>query len=210
MEEVVNTTQENLELTEGLAQESKVDESEIMAELNRLKSTNNRLLEESKRHKQKAIENGQKLLEAEGKKDELISSLRQELEEKQRVMQEHEQYLIRQKIASAVAEKAKKYGCDDWDHLMVLGNNDLIEYDQESGQVKGVDLFFEEALKNDRFKKFFVRQDKVKTVNTIPGSPDIIDWKKNPLPYLMKLKKEGRNADYNNAIRELEKDGLLK
>ena len=183
----------------------------IKADLERLKSTNARLLEESKRYKQQKREVDLKLLEAEGKKDEIIATLQKELEEKQAILSEQKERDIQQRITNAVAQRAAKYGCEDWDHLMLLGKSDLIEFDEQTGDVKGVDLFFEDALRNERFKKFFLKMDKVKTHNKTPNaSPEMGDWKNDPLPYLMKLKKEKKMGEYAKAKKELEDLGLLK
>jgi hypothetical protein len=202
---------ENIENVENFNIENSISQKDIENEIERLRQTNNRLLEESKRHKAQKNEISQKLLEAEGKKDELISTLREQLEEKQRVLTEHEEYLIGQKIASKVSETAKKYNCEDWDQLMLLGNQDLIEYDEETGAVKGVETFFEDAMRNDRFKKFFIKNERVKTINSTPSHDGInSNWKENPLPHLMALKKAGKMSEYNNAVRELQNDGLLR
>lgn len=185
------------------------DVAMLKAELEKIKSTNNRLLEESKKYKQQKREVDLKLMEAEGKKDEIIQTLQKELEEKQTILSEKMQREIDLKITNAVAQRASKYGCEDWDHLMQLGKSDLIEYDENTGDVKGVDLFFEDAMRNDRFKKFFIKMDKVKTNNRVP-SMEAVDWKSDPLPYLRQLKKEKKFTEYNKAIQELEKSGLLK
>lgn len=197
--------------TPDIDQKVEIDIVSLKADLERLKSTNARLLEESKRYKTQKREVDMKLLEAEGKKDEIIQTLQKELEEKQAILSEQRERDIQQKITNAVAQRASKYGCEDWDHLMLLGKSDLIEYDDTTGDVKGVDLFFEDALKNDRFKKFFLKMDKVKTLNKTPtNSPELGDWKKDPLPYLRQLKKDKKMGEYLKAKKELEDSGLLK
>ena len=181
----------------------------LKAELERLKSTNSRLLEESKKYKQAKRDTDLKLLEAEGKKDEIIQTLQKELEEKASHLSNYEQEKINERIISEVARRAAQYGCDDWDHLLQLGKAELIEYDDETQEIKGIDNFFEDALKNDRFKKFFTKIEKVKTTNSVSFN-ESTNWKDDPLPYLRQLKKEGKIAEYNKAVQELEKSGLLR
>jgi rhamnose utilization protein RhaD (predicted bifunctional aldolase and dehydrogenase) len=205
---------ENLEQvkTEGEGQKSNdinEDISLIKAELDRLRATNSRLLEESKKYKQQKRETDLKLLDAEGKKDEIIKTLQEELEEKRNFISQHEQEKINDFIVSEIAKKAEKYGCEDWDHLIHLGNTDLIEFDEETNTVKGIDLFFEQAMNNERFKKFFTKIEKVKTNNSLPSMSQS-NWKDDPLPYLRQLKKEGKISEYNKAVQELEKSGLLR
>lgn len=182
----------------------------IKQELDRLKNTNSRLLEESKKYKQQKKEVDLKLLEAEGKKDEIIQTLQKELEEKQTILAEQKEIEVSQTIASEVARQAEKYGCDDWDHLLMLGNTDLIDYDEETGQVRGIDNFFEDCLGNPRFKKFFVKLDKVKPSNNIPSIQSNTDWKLNPAEKLYQLRKEKKFDEYNKLRSQLEKEGLLK
>jgi nucleotide-binding universal stress UspA family protein len=182
----------------------------IKQEIDRLKNTNSRLLEESKKYKQQKKEVDLKLLEAEGKKDEIIQTLQKELEEKQAILSEQKEIEVSQTIASEVARQAEKYGCDDWDHLLMLGNTDLIDYDEETGQVRGIDNFFEDCLGNPRFKKFFVKLDKVKPSNSIPSMQSNTDWKINPAEKLYQLRKEKKFDEYNKLRSQLEKEGLLK
>jgi hypothetical protein len=212
-EQTTNVVENETVNTESLGSETQEQTIEdvqlIKMELDRLKSTNSRLLEESKKYKTQKRETDLKLLEAEGKKDEIIQTLQRELEEKQEYLREAEERKVQEKITTEVAKRATKYGCDDWDHLLMLGNTDLIDYDEESGEVKGIDLFFEDAMRNERFRKFFMKSDKIKTNNKMP-SFEAIDWKSDPLPYLRKLKKEGNIQEYNKAVQELERLGLLK
>jgi hypothetical protein len=208
-EEVKTSTEESVGGVESEQTPQVDDLASIKAEIERLKQTNARLLDESKKYKNQKREVDLKLLEAEGKKDEIIKTLQSELEEKNSSIQKIEEERVRSLIISEVAKRAEKYGCEDWDHLLALGKSELIDYDRELGEVKGIDLFFEDALKNDRFKKFFTKIDKVKTTNSLPNN-DTVDWKSDPLPYLMKLKKEGKVSEYNKAILELERSGLLK
>lgn len=210
MGEEVNTSEEKKSSEVETEQLPQVDDlASIKAEIERLRQTNARLLDESKKYKNQKREVDLKLLEAEGKKDEIIKTLQSELEEKNSSIQKIEEERIRSLIVSEVAKRAEKYGCEDWDHLLALGKSELIDYDRELGEVKGIDLFFEDALKNERFKKFFTKIDKVKTTNMLP-SAEQSDWKNDPLPYLMKLKKEGKVSEYNRAVNELERSGLLK
>lgn len=131
---------------------------------------NARLLSESKKNKALAQELKSKLAKYEvQEKSQLEEQARfKELYEKEKGQRELLlKTVIKEKIKSSVADKALKAGCVSVDDLIKLGNSELLQYDEETLDVHGVDTFVEEAMKS---KPYLFKSTKTPTINAAtPG-----------------------------------------
>jgi len=171
-----------------------------------LEGTNSRLLEECKKHKSQKEKAQEDKLLSEGKKDEVIVNQRTKISEFEKKEEEGS-------IANAVALEARKRNCEDWDFVFNLADSDMVKYDSETGVVSGVKEFFDEAEKNDRFKKFFSDQKHIDTDNDPPGDPppkgpNAINYRESPLEYLKACKKISLE-EHSKAVIKLKKEGLI-
>ena len=131
---------------------------------------NARLLAESKKNKATAQELKQKLAKYEAAENAAMAEQQRfkELYEKaEAARQTLFKTVIKEKIKSSVADKALKAGCVDVDGLIKLGNSELLQYDEDSLEVHGVDTFVEEAMKS---KPYLFQSAKTPSINpTTPG-----------------------------------------
>jgi len=151
-----NEALENSELTPANADkkdELVLDElpqltaAELQDELEALRKTNSRLLDESKGNKTK-YQTGQKQLE-EFEKDRLkekedFKSLSEKLQEK---LDAQNVRVAKARIKEAVAAHAD--GCSDIEALLLLGNHKMLSYDEDAESVGGVEDFVR-AVKESR------------------------------------------------------------
>ena len=109
--------------------------------------THARVLEESKRNKIKAQELKTKLEEIE--KQTLLEKeeFKKLYETSEAKFQGLYKSLVKEKVKSTVSEIALKAGCVNVDDLLKLGNAELLQIDDETMMVSGVDSFVEEAKK---------------------------------------------------------------
>lgn len=108
---------------------------------------NARLLEESKKNKKAAQEYRTKLETLE--KERLTEQQRyKELYEKsEEKYQGLYKSLVKEKVRAAVATKAQAMGVVDIDAAMLLGNKELLQVEEDSLEVHGVDTFMDELKK---------------------------------------------------------------
>ena len=204
MSEEANAALENE--SEVTTEETKVIEEEqksiSIEEYNKLLATNNRLLDESKAHKKsrQRAEDAKKI--AEGKKDEVIESLRGRISNFE-AQEEDSQ------VAQALDAEAKKRGCPDWD-LMFNAVSNEVKYDRESGQVSGVTSFFDSCEADDRLnRKFFLKESTVKTDNVTPSvAGDNGSFKRGSIEYLSDLKSKDYTK-YTQELGRMTRDGQL-
>lgn len=109
------------------------------------RETHDRVLKESNKWKHRALAAEQKVesseretLESQAKWKELYEQTRTKYEEAQ-------QREVSLKLGNAVTKKASEVGCLNVDDLMSLGDTSLLNYDPETGEVHGVDMFVEQA-----------------------------------------------------------------
>ena len=174
------------------------------AEVEGLLATNQRLLNESKRNKERRKVAEERTLLAEGKKDELITSLKSQIEESR---QEKREYAIMQ----ALAEEGQKRNCPDWD-FMYNSTDSNIDFDFETGKVSGVGEYFDTCESNERLKKrFFERPAQIVTNNSTPTTNNNgpkFDYRIQPVEYLMDIKKT-QPEKYNTEVLRMQREGLI-
>jgi uncharacterized small protein (DUF1192 family) len=194
----------NTEENENVESES-IDE--LKARIAALEASKSRVEDESKKNKAQKQKLQEQLLIEQGKKDELIASLKEQVEaQRERNKQ--------RAILEAIALEAPNHNCEDWDFLYSLSDDSCIQYDEETERVSGVKDMFLKARENKRFSKFFSDSKQIETDNLPPGIPpknslETIDFKANPLHYLReatKISPEQRAL----AIKKLQREGLLK
>lgn len=124
-------------------------------------STHERVLNESKKFKDRALRAEQELenkkqkdLEAQGKWKELAEKERERADGLQTK-------LIRGNVSKAIERAAAKAGCIDPSALTKLGNGGLIQYDEDTEIVSGTEVFIEDA--KQKFGYLFQK----------PGTPTI-------------------------------------
>lgn len=182
-----------------------LDPAALAEELKRLRSTNERLLSENQQHKNRRKKAEEDKLLAEGKKDELIEQYKNEITELRTEKQTFH-------IAEAVAEEAKKRGCNRWDHLYRLTGGDGIKYDNDSGQVVGVEDFFNRYENDPEYDFYFQKVPAVKTENRTPSvDSGIVDYS-DEAAVLARLKKlrETDRGKYNQEVIMLKQKGILR
>jgi hypothetical protein len=178
---------------------------ELAQELQQLRSTNERLLNENKQHKAKRQMAEQDKLLAEGKKDELIKRLNDEVNS----FKAKEESLL---IADAVAREADRRGCKRWDQLYKLTDGEGIELDSDNGTVVGVKEFFDKYQNDPEYDIFFKNTPVVKTENRVPSKDASlidIDYRKNPTEYLYQVKKK-HPEKYAKECERLWQEGILR
>jgi hypothetical protein len=104
---------------------------------------NERLLKESKEWKAKAQQYEQQLKAEAEKKGDYKALYEAEAQRVAELAKRRKADVIKNSIESMAA----KAGCVDSDALLVLGNKELLQYDDENEKVYGVDAFIEEAKK---------------------------------------------------------------
>lgn len=142
-------------------------EQEVTTTQESASEVNARLLEESKQNKKLAREYKAKLEEVEKAKlqeQEKYKELWQKSEEKFKGLYKT---LITEKVKTAVADKASKAGAVDIDAIMVMGNKELLQVDEETLEVHGTDTYVEELKK---MKPYLFKTISTTQINsTTPG-----------------------------------------
>ena len=130
-------------------------------------ATNARVLAESKEYKKKYQATKARLEELEKSKlqeQNQYKELWQKSEEKYETLYKT---LVKEKVRSAVSEKAAKAGCVDVDALLKLGDAQLLQINKETLEIDGADVFVEEAKK---LKPYLFQPVKAPTINSAtPG-----------------------------------------
>lgn len=179
----------------------KKENLDVLEELERLRSTNQRLLEESRKYKERSKKSEEEKLLAEGKKDELIENLRKRNEDLRAD-------IVSKEITEAIRKEANKRNCSRWDHLLKLTDAEGIEYDEETGRIDGVKDFFDRCEADPDYSFYFSKNERVATeVRTPAAESASIDYRKDPIGYLDKMRKENR---YDEGVAVLRREGLLR
>ena len=181
--------------------------NELEEELQRLRNHNLKLVDESKRFRREKEKAYEEKLKAENNKDELLKL-------KDAKLEAYKKKEMSLNITSAIAEEAAKRGCEHWDFLFQTGDTSSINYDEETGDVAGVQDFFDLHQNNPKYSIYFAQGKEFKTNNAIPSVTLDAELKSNPLAFIKKLKAEAvQTGDYNKyqlAVSKLQKDGLLR
>jgi len=178
------------------------NDSVSLEEFAKLKASNDRLLEESKKWKSRTRKAEEEKLMAENNKDEIIRRQKQQLDE-------IDQRLMAKAISESVSKEAMKRNCKHWDHLLSVGNTDMLEYDPETEAVTGVREFFDYHENNEDYDIYFRKTEPVKTItDTQTTSAQSIDYKANPIGYLREVKKNSPEK-FNDEVRKLQSEGLI-
>lgn len=133
-----------------------------------------RLLNESKRYKEernalkKETAELRAKLEAREKAEQEQQGKYKELFEKSEAQRrEVIQKTAKVAIKAKISELATKKGCQSVDALLKLGNAELLEFDLDSGDVNGAELFIEDAMKSSPF--LFANQKQISVNASTPG-----------------------------------------
>jgi len=165
-----------------------------------LAATNNRLLEESKKHKRAKQKSEDEKLKIEGNKDVLISNMQSRIDD-------FEAKEDSEKVAGELSREAQKRGCPNWD-LMYNAVSSDVQINPDTGVVDGVEAFFDACEADERLKKqFFADPEQVKTDNSIPTNPVNL-YRTNPAAYLKKVRKDTPEK-YNETVAKMQRDGLI-
>lgn len=112
---------------------------------------NDRILKESKKYKSRwqeerarAQEYESKLKEIEQKKMEEQGKYRELADKYKAELETMRNNIVKDRVSNAIASACRDAGCEKPEAMMKLGNKSLLQYDDESGEVHGVDVFVEE------------------------------------------------------------------
>jgi len=129
--------------------------------------THTRVLEESRKYKQRMKDAEKRLeeierakLEEQGKHKEVAETYKQQLENQRQIN-------LKLAVRQAVSGPANRAGCIDLDDLLKLGDQAKIEYDPDTGEVYGADAFVE-AMKTNR-PYLFHQANKTVVNPAVPG-----------------------------------------
>ena len=167
--------------------------------------THKRVLQESKLFKERALKaesvlqkNEQVNLEEQGKFKELSERYKTKLETL-------EQREVETNLNNAVQQYATKAGCVNIESLMKLGDASLLQYDQKTGQVHGVELFIEDSQKNHPY--LFGSKSTPNINHGMPGG----DYKEKVLNAADISKLRGTDpVQYNKIMDQLGKDAAMR
>lgn len=134
---------------------------------NQASEVNARLLAESKKYKSAYQEAKQKLEEVEKSKLQEQSKYKELYEQTEEKYKTLYKSLVKEKVRTSVADVAAKAGCHDVEALLKLGNSELLQVDDESLKVDGVEAFVEDARKNKPYLFQSVKQASINSVT--PG-----------------------------------------
>lgn len=112
---------------------------------------NARLLAESKKHKALASELKTKLAKYEAAEKSALEQQSQFKDLYEKEKKDREALLktvVSDRIKASVAQEAAKHGCIDVDGLLKLGNKELLQYDEATLEVHGVDQYVEDTKKS--------------------------------------------------------------
>lgn len=128
---------------------------------------NERVLAESKKYKRQAQEYKQQLEAMANAKLQEEAKYKELWQQSEQKFQTLHKSLVKEKVKAAVADKASKAGAVDVDAVMKLGNPELLQVEEDTLEVHGVDSFVDELRKA---KPYLFQTAKAPTINaTTPG-----------------------------------------
>lgn len=137
-----------------------------LRDLKRIQDERNSLIAQQQRYEEEK-------LQAEGKKDEVISNLRKQLDDHKRQMELRDQQMAYEKVSSQVMNAAAKRGCRDPQSLVRLLDKDFPTLDLDSGfNVNDQDL----SMLLDRAEKdytYFFQREAPKVSDGTPAGPPV-------------------------------------
>lgn len=191
---------------ESTAPKGEVEKQDVELESSAAKEGSDRLLNESKKHKEaaqlakkEAAELRAKLESIEKAKAEEQGKYKELFEKSEASRQEMMQKVAKATIKSKIGELATKKGCQNLDALLKLGNSSLLEFDIDSGEVNGADLYIEDAMKN--FDFLFSSKKQLTVNGATPGGA--APTKK--ITKLSDLSVNDRNKLWESALKKAEK-----
>jgi hypothetical protein len=171
---------------------------EVNTETPAAEGVNDRLLRESKEYKQRAQALAKELETIKAAKAVESGDYKKLFEQAQAKLEAQNKTVMKNAIMTKLTQVGTKRGCVDADALFKLGNKELLQYDEESGEVIGAELFVEDAAQ--RMSYLFSSQ-KPAAINGVNPS-GVIKPKTITASDLSSLSK----ADMGAVLRE----GLLK
>jgi Skp family chaperone for outer membrane proteins len=143
-------------------------QSELTPEQLAAKDINQRLLAESQGFKKRALTAEQELAKTKKSQLESQQEYKKLYEETATELKQVREREVASSLSTSVSELAVKAGCVSVKDLMAVGDTSLLNYDAETGQVHGVDLFVEKAK---REKPWLFSATKNTSVNVaLPGA----------------------------------------
>lgn len=119
--------------------------------LSDLKSTNERLLAESKKYKSEYQKLKVEREELEAKKLEEQGKEAERAKHWESKYKELNERVLKKSVDDAIMSYAKEKGCIDPKAVVRLGNMSQVVYDEETGEVSGVDIMLEDLKKNSPY-----------------------------------------------------------
>ena len=148
-------------------------------------ASNARLLEESRKYKERAQKAEKAIEERERKTAEEQGRYKELFEKAEAKLQNYQKLSLQEKIKNAVGAAGQKHGCVDSEALIKLGNHGLIQYDEETLEIHGAEIFVEEAKKA---YPYLFKQSSQSVINPVaPGGAPALT--KDPRKYTVDDKK---------------------
>ena len=187
----------------------------LEAEKMQLMSTNNRLLDESKKYRGDSKKLKEELLQKEGKWQEIIKMKEDEIEKERAEKKVIAEKSFEKDLYLKAGIEANKRNCPHYQQLMQIGNKSMLRVDDETGEIYGVKEFFDYHQGKEEFSHFFAGAKKIPTNNNTPNLPlddKAIEAEKlqnNPLAYLDELRKKDYKL-YQLKVNELRLVGKIQ
>ena len=118
-------------------------------------------------------------------------------------------------VSAAIAQEAGKRNCKHWDLFLQSADTSLLDYDDQTGEVRGIQEFFDKHQNDPKYRDvFFTNRSRVIPNTDVPSiEVESKTYKADPLGALRKLRADARlSNDYSkyNALKlKLEREGLL-
>lgn len=163
--QTVNTADDstNVETVEATNVKNQVEETNVP----QVDTTHERLLNESKKNKKRALEAEKRLEALEKSKLEEQGKYKELYEQYKTQFDELKNQTMRDKVGFEVKQHAAKAGCVDVNSLLKLGNGELMQFDEQTGEILGADLFIEDARKQF---PFLFKSQPTPTINPVTPS----------------------------------------
>jgi len=180
-------------------------------ENSQLRIRNDRMFNESTSNKRKAKEFQEKYLKETKNTEELLAIKEQENKELKEENQKIQNEVFERDVMNLAAKEAVRRGCEHYDQLLALGDTEMIQRDQNTGQIVGIDRFFDIHQNKPEFNHFFYKKRIVPVNSNTPGLPkdqEQLSFEKDPTGYLEELRVKDYPA-YQKRIRQLNSEGKL-
>lgn len=163
---------------------------------NEAAKTAERLLEESKKYKERALRAERELEATKKAKLEEQGNWKAIAEESQKKYETLSKAVLEDKLNNAVEREAVKHGCVDVEALLSLGDKKMLQFEQDTGIVHGVELLVEDLKKR---KPYLFAQKSNAVIN--PATPSgVVKHKKLTAQEIAALPPQEKAVYWNKIL----------